>query len=432
MKCNPDPVIIKTLAILGCNFDCASRNEFNLVHELTKDSPHKPDIIFANPCKPRSHLIEAVCKGISMVTFDNAVEIEKCAGISKSIELILRIITDDRGSQCRLSSKFGAPRAKWESLLTTAKKHGMKVIGVSFHVGSGCRDAARYEAALRDAKEIFDLAESKFGMKMHLIDIGGGFPGETHSLWNPVEHIDDEEVDEDDDEFEEKAAGEETNDRFMFFTEIAEQVAPVIDRLFPVESGVRIIGEPGRYFVAAAATLCCSVVSARHNIIDDNEQDEEINDAEYSQKLNDLSRDEMEVAARHRSRTLSFKENDDIMQTIQDELADYSKLFASQMLTQQEVDVYGDKIDLYGEGYKSALDQLGPPSESQLLSQHHTVEGMSYQLVSSTTDENPGDPSGLLTLAAAGEAAVNGVFIQAVADSAPLQDDYGKKSVYKL
>jgi diaminopimelate decarboxylase len=39
----------------------------------------------------------------------------------------------------------------------------------------------------------------------------------------------------------------------MFFNEIAEQVAPIIDQVF-VEEGV-LIGEPGRYFVAACATL---------------------------------------------------------------------------------------------------------------------------------------------------------------------------------
>jgi len=112
VKCNPDPVIIKTLAILGCNFDCASSNEIRLVHECTADLPRKPDIIFANPCKPRSHIVEAVCKGIRLMTFDNTAEIEKCASISKKIELVLRIVTDDRGSQCRLSSKFGAPPIK--------------------------------------------------------------------------------------------------------------------------------------------------------------------------------------------------------------------------------------------------------------------------------------------------------------------------------
>ena len=111
--------------------------------EATKDVPGTPDIIYANPCKSRLGLLEAVCKGVRMVTFDNEMEIGKCAAISKSIQLVLRIITDDRGSQCRLSSKFGAPRNKWRPLLAAAKEYGLQVIGVSFHVGSGCRDASR-------------------------------------------------------------------------------------------------------------------------------------------------------------------------------------------------------------------------------------------------------------------------------------------------
>jgi hypothetical protein len=132
VKCNPDPVIVKTLAILGCNFDCASTNEIRLVEECSRGLPRKPEIIFANPCKARSHIIEAVCKNVRRVTFDNANEIVKCASISKKIELILRIITDDRGSQCRLSSKFGAPKFKWRPLLATAKKYGMTVVGESY------------------------------------------------------------------------------------------------------------------------------------------------------------------------------------------------------------------------------------------------------------------------------------------------------------
>ena len=145
VKCNPDPVIVRTLAVLGVNFDCASRNEIRLVHELSHDLPRQPDIVFANPCKARAHILEAVCKGVKMVTFDNVAEVQKCASISKNIQLILRIITDDRGSQCRLSSKFGAPQNMWRPLLAAAKKHGLQVVGVSFHVGSGCRNAVRYE-----------------------------------------------------------------------------------------------------------------------------------------------------------------------------------------------------------------------------------------------------------------------------------------------
>jgi diaminopimelate decarboxylase len=421
VKCNPDPVIVKALASMGVNFDCASRAEIQLVHDATQDLPRKPDIIYANPCKARAHLIEAVCKGVRMVTFDNATEIRKCAQISKKIELVLRIITDDRGSQCRFSTKFGAPRYKWRNLLATAKQCGLQVVGVSFHVGSGCRDATKYELALKDAREIFDMAEEEFGMKMRIVDIGGGFPGETHSVWNPAAELDDDPV-------EGKPANEGGDDRFMFFTEIAEFVGPVLDRLFPAESGVRIIGEPGRYFVAAAATLCCSVVSARTNEVDASFHPEAIDDKEAAEALDSMTREEEQDLIHHRGQSLNTSTmSDAVLATIQEELADYSKLFASQQLAQQEVDVYTDRLDLYKESYTSATDMLGPPDEEQMKIQAHTVEGMAYPLIAankSNDSEDPPESSALISLAAAGEAVLNGVVLQAVADSAPLQDDY--------
>jgi len=426
VKCNPDPVVVKTLAILGCNFDCASRNEIRLVEEVSRDLPRKPEIIYANPCKARAHLIEAVCKGVRMVTFDNVMEVEKCAAVSKKIQLIMRIVTDDRGSQCRLSSKFGAPRQMWRPLLVAAKKHGLEVVGVSFHVGSGCRDATRYELALKDAREIFDFAEQEFGMKMKILDIGGGFPGETHSMWNPAVELDEE---AENDKKEGKPNEDESEeDRFMFFTEIAEQVAPVVDELFPADSGVRVIGEPGRYFVAASATLCCSVVAVRTNLVDDGTAPEPINDSEAAAALSELTREEEKALVHHRrDSSVKFGISDDIVfQSIQESMEDYSKLFASQQLAQQEIDVYTDKLDLYQEGFESALDMLGPPDEEQMTSKYHTVEGMAYPLVAEAAelDEEPQEPSALLTLAAAGEAVINGVMMQAVCDSAPLQDDY--------
>ena len=112
-------------------------------------------------------------------------------------------------------------------------------------------------------------------LRIILEDIGGGFPGETHSTWNPTE-IDPDDEEEEEDEGKEENEGLEENakkedededegDHFMYFTEIATKVAPMLDEMFPPESGVRLIAEPGRYFVAAAATLVASVVACRHN-----------------------------------------------------------------------------------------------------------------------------------------------------------------------
>ena len=46
----------------------------------------------------------------------------------------------------------------------------------SFHVGSGCQDANAFVKALKNARMLFDYAET-VGYHFTLLDIGGGFPG---------------------------------------------------------------------------------------------------------------------------------------------------------------------------------------------------------------------------------------------------------------
>ena len=53
VKSCPDPMIIKVLDILGCNFDCASKGEIIGVTDLNIT----PDrIIYANPVKDPNYL----------------------------------------------------------------------------------------------------------------------------------------------------------------------------------------------------------------------------------------------------------------------------------------------------------------------------------------------------------------------------------------
>ena len=417
VKCNPDPVIVKTLAILGCNFDCASDTEIEIVQNVCADLPRTPEIIYANPCKPQKHLIKAIISGVRMVTFDNVSEVRKCALISKKIQLILRIVTDDRGAQCRLSSKFGAPKARWRNLLKAAKDSGLSVVGVSFHVGSGCTDPSKYEMALRDARELFDLAKSDFGFDMKILDIGGGFPGETHSFWNPevlgTTPVEDEEEKINEHEGLDFAQKVESQDDtpYMFFTEIASKVAPLIDKLFPLD--VRVIGEPGRYYVAAAATLVTAVVGSRSNELDEKIfSPEAISDNKASDQINE--RDHF----KKRSTLASKNREARVMESITDELNEHAKHFAKQSYVTHETDAYNDGLDLYKEDFDTAADLLGVPDNTQMLSIMRTVEGMNKNFAVGEGDQ------GLISLAASGEAAVNGMVLQAVADSVPLQDDF--------
>lgn len=453
VKCNPDPVVIKTLALLGSNFDCASRQEIQLVRDLTKDLPQKPDIIYANPCKARAHIVEALRNGVSLMTFDNEDEVKKCASISKKIKLILRIITDDTGAISRLSLKFGAPRSHWKGLLAAAKKHDIEVVGISFHVGSGCKDARKYELALKDARDLFDMAKNEFGFNMYILDIGGGFPGETHSLWNPelrdaTSKVDLEDDDEDEVDFKKdkkdgsdngSTDGESDTQPVLFFNEIAEQVAPILDDLFPADSGVQLISEPGRYIVASAATLLCNVTSVRKNIIDTKKEKViPYSDNEAAEALACLTREEEGeiVHGQGDSESMLFR---DMMK----EIKHVSQRYARQSLSQQEVDVYSDRIDL-----SKAINQFGsfdeddnpiilPATEEEAKTRptEHTAEGMSTAIIDECIeDEEEGtnfevkrdraQSHDFQALAAAGEAAVAGAVLEAVSSVMPGSDDY--------
>lgn len=77
-----------------------------------------------------------------------------------SYRLVLRIATDDSKAVCRLSVKFGVPVKACRALLERAKELGLDVIGVSFHVGSGCTDPNAYTQAIADARCVFDIGVS--------------------------------------------------------------------------------------------------------------------------------------------------------------------------------------------------------------------------------------------------------------------------------
>lgn len=74
--------------------------------------------------------------------------------------LVLRIATDDSKAVCRLSVKFGATLKSSRLLLERAKDLGLDVVGVSFHVGSGCTDPETYSQAISDARYVFDMGVS--------------------------------------------------------------------------------------------------------------------------------------------------------------------------------------------------------------------------------------------------------------------------------
>lgn len=239
VKCNSSKGVVQTLAELGAGFDCASKTEIELVQSIGVTSEN---IIYANPCKQISQIKYAAKNGVQMMTFDNEVELSKVSRNHQNAKMVLRIATDDSKSSGRLSVKFGAPLKSCRRLLEMAKNLNVDVIGVSFHVGSGCCDSKAYVQSISDARLVFEMA-SEFGYKMWLLDIGGGFPG--------------------------------TDDAKVRFEEIAAVINPALDLYFPEGSAVEIIAEPGRYYVASAFSLAVNIIAKKVVQLDNCGSDDE-------------------------------------------------------------------------------------------------------------------------------------------------------------
>ena len=245
IKCNPNTVIIELLAKLGCNFDCASRDEISQVLSA-EVSPDR--IIFANPVKASNQIKYARQEDIDLLTFDSISELYKIKLYHPKANLLVRIKIDDSKSLCRFSCKFGASMEELESIFTIAKACELNIIGVSFHVGSNCYGLEMYSGAINDAKRAFDLGE-RYGFKFSMLDIGGGFPANNDKLT-----------------FEDIAATIRTGLTEHFSTSHPE---------------IEVIAEPGRYMVSTSHTLVLNVIGKKEYL------DKETGEKSFKYYLND-------------------------------------------------------------------------------------------------------------------------------------------------
>ena len=222
VKANPDPRVLKTLIEEAVGFEIASIAELDVLLKL-KVPP--AEVYYSNPVKSSDSIRYAAAKGVEWFVLDSVEELRKIHGIKPDSKLYVRIEAPNIGSDWPLSGKFGMTPAEVDGVIAEAAALKADLAGVTFHVGSQCRNPENWRVGIQSAKRVFKKMRLA-GLKPRLLNIGGGYPVRHVK---PIPSI--------------------------------EKIAEVVNHgLRDVPQNVRVMAEPGRYLVSDAGYFVCRVV----------------------------------------------------------------------------------------------------------------------------------------------------------------------------
>ncbi|MEN9328184.1 MAG: hypothetical protein RI947_992 [Candidatus Parcubacteria bacterium] len=226
MKANDNPVILAELAKEGCSFEISSLQELKTVQKLNV----KPEQIMCfNSIKNAEFLKEMHKHKIKVMAFDSKDEIDKIAKYAPHSELVLRVNVTNEGSEWPLTKKFGIDAVEAVPLMKYAQRKKVKIIGLTFHVGSQCLNKNNWASALLVCEEIWHQA-AKIGVNLSFISLGGGIP---------VKHM----------------------KQIPSMKEIGDVINKSIKKNFTtIKNNLRITIEPGRGLVGDTAIMVTKVV----------------------------------------------------------------------------------------------------------------------------------------------------------------------------
>ena len=222
VKANPDVRVLRALQQENCQFEIASIKELETLCSIGVD-PRA--IQYSNPVKPASYIQAAASKGVQWFAFDSVNELEKIRRLVPEAKLYLRFDTPNIGSDWPLTGKFGMKMRDIQSTLEVAVRLNANVCGVTFHVGSQCRNIDNWTQAIEASKKIFKMMRES-GLTPEFLNIGGGYPVRLAKPIPTIEYI-----------------GES-----------------IEEALSTVDKDIRVIAEPGRYMVSDAAYFVCQVI----------------------------------------------------------------------------------------------------------------------------------------------------------------------------
>lgn len=174
IKANSGEPILKMLSEQGSCFDLASRYELDLIQKFNVE-PER--LSFGNTIKKAKDIKYFYDKGIRMFATDSKDDLKNIAEFAPGSKIYVRILVENSvTADWPLSRKFGCHPDMAYDLLVMARDLGLTPFGISFHVGSQQRDIGQWNDAIAKTKYLFNSLEEEEGIRLSMIDMGGGFP----------------------------------------------------------------------------------------------------------------------------------------------------------------------------------------------------------------------------------------------------------------
>lgn len=174
VKANPLDEIVALLAGMGSCFDVASIYELEKLQRLNVPAER---ISCGNTIKKRSDIKAFYDYGVRLFATDAESDLRNIAQYAPGSKVYIRILTEgSEGADWPLSRKFGSNTEMATELAIQARDLGLVPYGVSFHVGSQQRDIDVWDGAIAKVKVIFERLQREQGIKLQMINMGGGFP----------------------------------------------------------------------------------------------------------------------------------------------------------------------------------------------------------------------------------------------------------------
>lgn len=185
VKANPAKEIICLLRDLGSSFDIASRWELDKVLDLGV-SPDR--LSYGNTIKKAKDIEYFYEKGVRLFATDSKADLHHIASKAPGSKVYVRILVEGSDTaDWPLSRKFGCHPDMAYNLMTEARDLGLIPWGISFHVGSQQRDIGQWDEAIAKTFYLFRALEEEEGIKLGMINMGGGLPA---NYITPVHDLD--------------------------------------------------------------------------------------------------------------------------------------------------------------------------------------------------------------------------------------------------